>query len=63
MLANEITTTVCVSVYLSPPYQLLNQPVHFLKIQYEDIGIEGDLDAIVFNAVAATITKWRTLKL
>jgi hypothetical protein len=34
--------------------------VDFYEIQYGDIAIEGDLDAIVFNAVAAAITKWWT---
>jgi hypothetical protein len=33
-------------------HQLLNQFVDFYEIQCGDIAIEGDLDAIVFNAVA-----------
>jgi hypothetical protein len=38
--------------------------VDFHEIQYGGHAIEGDLEAIVFNAVAAiTIPKWRTLKL
>jgi hypothetical protein len=41
-----------------------SEPIgRFYEIQYGDIAIEVDLDAIVFNAVAATITKWRTFKL
>jgi hypothetical protein len=51
-------------VYLNPPpHQLLNQFVDFYEIQQEGHAIEGDLDAIIFNAVAATILKWRTFKL
>jgi hypothetical protein len=30
----------------------------FMKFSTEIIAIEGDLDAIIFNAVAATIPKW-----
>jgi hypothetical protein len=37
--------------------------VDFYEIQYGGQAIEGDLDAIIFNAAAANIPKWRTLKL
>jgi hypothetical protein len=30
---------------------------------YGDDGIEDDLDSILFNTVASTISKWRTFKL
>jgi hypothetical protein len=53
----------CLCVSVCPSYQLLNQLVDFYEIQYGEIAIEGDLDAIVFNTVAAIITKWRTFKL
>jgi hypothetical protein len=33
------------------------------KILYGGDDIEDDLDSMVFNAVASTIPKWRTLKL
>jgi hypothetical protein len=46
-----------------PPYQLPNHLVDFYEIQYGGHAIEGDLDAKIFNAVAATIPKWRTFKL
>jgi hypothetical protein len=45
------------------PHQLLNQLVDFYEIQQAGHAIEGDLDAVVFNAVAATIPKWPTFKL
>jgi hypothetical protein len=51
---------VCLSV---PYYQLLNQLVNFYEIRYEGHAIEGDLSAIIFNAVAATISKSQTFKL
>jgi hypothetical protein len=33
------------------------------EILYGSDDIEGDLDSILFNAVASTIPKWRTFKL
>jgi hypothetical protein len=41
----------------------LNQLVDFYEIQYGGHAIEGDLDAVLFNAVPSTIPKWRTFKL
>jgi hypothetical protein len=41
----------------------LNQLVDFYEIRWKGHAIEGDLDAIIFNAVAATIPKWQTFKL
>jgi hypothetical protein len=32
------------------------------EIVYGDDDIEEDLDSILFNPVASTISKWRTLK-
>jgi hypothetical protein len=32
------------------------------EILYGGVDIEGDLDSILFNAVASTIPKWRTFK-
>jgi hypothetical protein len=37
--------------------------IDLYEILYEGDAIEGDLDAILFNAVASTIPKWRTFKL
>jgi hypothetical protein len=45
------------------PRQLLNQIVDFCEIQQGAHAIEGDLDAIIVAAAAATIPKWRTFKL
>jgi hypothetical protein len=41
----------------------LNQSVDFYEIQERGHAIEGDLNAIIFNAAAATIPKWWTFKL
>jgi hypothetical protein len=30
----------------------------FYDIQYGGHAIDGDLEAIIFNAVAATVSKW-----
>jgi hypothetical protein len=60
MQANEITI---LSVCLSPSNQLLNQSESFHEIQFKVHDIEGNLDAIAFNAVAATIPKLRTFRL
>jgi hypothetical protein len=61
MQPNEITT---LSVSVCPPsHQLLNQLVGFYEIQKGGHAIEGDLDAIIFNAVAAAVPKWQTFKL
>jgi hypothetical protein len=54
---------LCVCVCVCVPYKLLNQLVDFYEIQFGDIAIEGDLDAILFNGVVAIITKWQTFKL
>jgi hypothetical protein len=43
--------------------QLLHQFVDFYEIQYGGYATEGDLNAIMFNAVAATIPKRRTFEL
>jgi hypothetical protein len=32
------------------------------EILYGGVDIEGDLDSILFNAIASTIPKWRTFK-
>jgi hypothetical protein len=54
----------CLCVYPPPPSnQILNQSVDFYKIQIGGHAIEGDLDAIKFNAVTATIQKWQTFKM
>jgi hypothetical protein len=45
------------------PYQLLNQLVDVYEIQSGGRAIEDDLGAMIFNAAAATIPKWRTFKL
>jgi hypothetical protein len=50
-------------VSVCPPYQLLNQLIDSYEIQYGDIAIDGDFEAIVSKAVAAIITKRRTFKL
>jgi hypothetical protein len=36
--------------------------VDFYEIQYEGDVIEGDLDAIHFNPVPSSISKWRAYK-
>jgi hypothetical protein len=41
----------------------MNHMVDFYEIQYGGHAIEGDLEAIIFNAVAATVPKWWTFKL
>jgi hypothetical protein len=46
-----------------PPHQLLKQLVDLYKIELGDHAIEGDLDAIISNVVAATIPKWRMFNL
>jgi hypothetical protein len=45
------------SLYVSSPYQLLNQLLGFYKIQQEGRAFEGDLDAIIFNSVSSTVPK------
>jgi hypothetical protein len=42
--------------------QLLNRLVDLDEILYGD-DIEYDLDSMLFNPVASTISKWRTFKL
>jgi hypothetical protein len=37
--------------------------VDLVEILYGDDDIEDDLDCMVFNPVASTISKWRTFKL
>jgi hypothetical protein len=37
--------------------------VDFCEIQWGGNAIEDDLDAMIFNAVAAVIPKWRKLTL
>jgi len=37
--------------------------VDFDEILYRDDDIEDDLDSMLFNSVASTISKWRTFKL
>jgi hypothetical protein len=39
------------------------KPIDVDEILYGGDAIEGDLDAILSNAVASTIPKWRTFKL
>jgi hypothetical protein len=39
------------------------QFVDFYEIRYGGHAIKSDLYDIIYNAVAVTITKWRTLKL
>jgi hypothetical protein len=41
----------------------LNQFVDFYEIQYGDHAIEDDLEAVLFNPVSSTITKWQMFKL
>jgi hypothetical protein len=41
----------------------MNEFVDYDEIRCGGHAIEGDLDAIIFNAVAATIPKWKTFKL
>jgi hypothetical protein len=43
-------------VFVCPPYQLLKQLADFMKFSKK--VTEGDLDAMIFNAIAATILKW-----
>jgi hypothetical protein len=50
-------------LYVYPPSQLLNQLADFYEIQYRGHAPEGNLDAIIFNAVDATIPKWKMFKL
>jgi hypothetical protein len=40
-----------------------NRLLNLDEILYGDDDIEGDLDSILLNPVASTITKWRTFKL
>jgi hypothetical protein len=40
----------------------LNKSVDCHEIQHRDHAIEGDLNAIFFNPVASTISKWQTFK-
>jgi hypothetical protein len=37
--------------------------VNLDEILYEDDGIEDDVNSMLFNPVASTISKWRTFKL
>jgi hypothetical protein len=46
-----------------PPQITLNQVVDLYEIQLGGHAIEGDLDAVLFNPVPSTITKWRTFEL
>jgi hypothetical protein len=43
--------------------QLLNRLVDLDEILYGYDGTEDDLDSMLFNPVASTISKWRTFKL
>jgi hypothetical protein len=43
--------------------QLLNRLVDLDEILYGDDDTEDDLDCMMFNPVASTISKWRTFKL
>jgi hypothetical protein len=43
--------------------QRLNRLVDFDEILYRVDDIEDDLDSMLFNPVALTISKWRTFKL
>jgi hypothetical protein len=43
--------------------QRLNRLVDFDEIWYRVDDIEDDLDSMLFNPVASTISKWRTFKL
>jgi hypothetical protein len=43
--------------------QLLNRLVDMDEILYGDDYIKDDLDSILINPVASTISKWRTFKL
>jgi hypothetical protein len=52
----------CLRVCLSPN-QLLKQSADLYEIQWGVHAIEDDIDTIIFNAVAASIQKWRTFKL
>jgi hypothetical protein len=45
------------SLYVCPPYQLLNKLTDLKDIQYGGHAIEGDLDAISFSPMASTIPK------
>jgi hypothetical protein len=42
--------------------QLLYQLVDLDEILYGDDDIEGDLDSIILNPLASTISKWWTFK-
>jgi hypothetical protein len=42
--------------------QLLNRLVDLDEILYGDDDIEDDLDSMLLNPVASTISKWRTFK-
>jgi hypothetical protein len=41
----------------------LNQLVDLYEIQHGGHAIEGDLNAIIVNAVATTVSKWWMFKL
>jgi hypothetical protein len=43
--------------------QLLNRLVDLDEILYGDDDIEDDLDSMLFNPIASTISKWGTFKL
>jgi hypothetical protein len=36
--------------------------VNFCEIQYGGLAIEDDLNAILFNPTASTVTKWQMIK-
>jgi hypothetical protein len=52
--------SLCVCLSHPPAIEPIGR---FYEIQYRGHAIEGDLNGIISNAVAATIPKWRTLKL
>jgi hypothetical protein len=43
--------------------QILNQLLDFDEILCGDCDTEDDLDSMLFNPVASTVSKWRTFKL
>jgi hypothetical protein len=43
--------------------QILNRLVDLDEILYGDDDIEDDLDSMLFNPAASTISKWLTFKL
>jgi hypothetical protein len=49
---------VCVSALIT-----LEQTGNFYKIEQGGHGIEGNLEAVIFNPVALTFLKWRAFRL